>query len=177
MDQLIQALERRGVEPLETGKNYIGFESADDASEAYVFLKRDFPSLRLKVIADRVEVKGLGKSASNRKALPMRRTASQVIRELEMRIARLERTSAKIDSDIQKVFDDLTSKLVAVAKAQSEAEKKAVADGTIEDGDQVMYEHFDKGRLIGHTLDALNKLEDTFLNTIQESRDNIKRGK
>jgi len=105
----------------------------------------------------------------------MRRTASEVIRELEMRVARLERSAAgKYDADIQKVFDDLTSKLVSIAKAQAKAEQDAVKSGKIEDGDQVVYEHFSGGRLVGHTLDALNSLESTFLSVIQESRDNIK---
>jgi len=171
MKDLIKALERREIEPLETGKNYIGFESDDDASEAFVFLKRDFPSLDFRLKADRVEVKGMpGKKASSR-------SASEVIRELENRIARLERQAAKASiKDVEKVFEDLVDNLVSIAKAQKEAEEDAVKSGAMEDGDQVMSETYN-GRLIGHVLDALNKLEGEFKGTIQESRDNIANAK
>ena len=160
MEQLVSALERRGIEPIETGKNYLGFESADDASEAYVFLKRDFPSLSLKLVSDRVEVKGMRSNKS----------ASNILRNLEMRIARLERTSAtKFDADLEKVFEDLYDKLTAIAKAQIEAEKKSGREF-----DHDLSDLFSRGELTGHARKALDDLETQFKGAIQESRDALK---
>jgi len=118
MEDLIQALERRGIEVLETGRGYLGFEDYDEASQAYVFLRRDFPSLRFSVKADRVHVKGLTQSKS----------AGDYLAELEIRIASLE-LDAEIEALDEEILEERLSEDRMAIKRLSPAHARAISKG------------------------------------------------